>query len=538
MSERQTSRAHSPSFPTGSTHGTSASISANESNLISPARSLIRSSRVLLIIAIAILLFVDLEIFDDVVMGDKYSTHLNDDVEREEGKIDAGGSKSTWNGKRRNPLVAWKWGNVIDCCPLRIGSMFRKGESTLYDYLTNNLLEIADRAADDNFFSEFTFGALNDADDIIIDMKVDRIIRDIHSLVMINTNGEPLDFVLQNRFSSLPSSQKNDVRIIDIANILQARSHKCSQGILEYLNNQTTPMILLHGSAYTADNCGDGGIVAMSKIVEMLKSPSVLMYISSVSVLIHGSVKAIDQRLAASPKTLILPCGLHSSINSDSVYRYIRNIYINRSKKNNLLQITTANIPSSIHKYLLSTFNPPSEYTDNPGIDYFRSLSKSKFVLCTDIWKIDESLLVGAIPIVESHTNLNYVYWNLPVMFLDSFRSITPELLDDAYECFTMYRNKFKYEQLNIKYWRDMISLLIQGNSSVLPVSSFDNPYCNYRNGISQRWNETVIGEAFLRGDKQINLDIRDKLDIFRLPKEKYEIYLRLRQRRALRVAN
>ena len=152
------------------------------------------------------------------------------------------------------------------------------------------------------FFCELSLEVLKTNDDIIMDMNVDHIIRDIYlknessNSVITKYSGvldEPIDFILQNPYTSNLTAHK-EIRIIDIFNVLQAEEHKCSQSVVEYLNNESIPMILLHGSAYTADNCGDGGIVSMAKIADMLESSNVLMYISSVSVLLQGASKEIE----------------------------------------------------------------------------------------------------------------------------------------------------------------------------------------------------------------------------------------------------
>ena len=533
---------------TTSTTSSSASFSPTTSSRFS-----IRSLRFLfvglLIATLLALLLIDLEIFDDIVLGYRRPTPLNLDYEND-GTIGRRISRGNGNrgkvSKKDSPAVPRRWGSLLECCPLRLGTMFQKGESTLYDYFTGNQVDITDMDANDNFFCELSLEVLKTNDDIIMDMNVDHIIRDIYlknessNSVITKYSGvldEPIDFILQNPYTSNLTAHK-EIRIIDIFNVLQAEEHKCSQNIVEYLNNESIPMILLHGSAYTADNCGDGGIVSMAKIADMLESSNVLMYISSVSVLLQGASKEIDSRLASNPKTLILPSGLHNIINSASVFRYLQNICDNRWKKINLLQNPEAKVSPPVHEYLVSNFESSYESSNNPNSDYFRMLSESKFVICTDSWKIDESLLVGAIPIVETSVGLNYVYSNLPVLFLDSFQFITPELLEDAYTCFTLYANKFNYNQLNTKYWVDLISRVTQGNSSELPSLFPDNPYCNYKDGLSHKWNETVIGHVIMRGDRQLNLDIRDKLNIFRVPKEKYEVYRRHRHRYRQRRRN
>ena len=538
-------RAPSPSFSGSIADGGSHNDTGDVS---SPARFSMRLLHVSIISILVALFLLDLGIFDEIILGYKFPPGFNSkhDDTSEDGERDVAENGVVMDIGRRNPVVPYKWGTVIDCCPIRLGTMFQEGESTLYDYFTGKHEEIIHYASDDNFFCEFTMKAFNRSNDIIADMNVDRIIRSIHlgegdnaSVVTSQVEvAQPIDFVYHSPSPSSPSSsQMKGVRIVDISSILHARSHKCTQNILEYLNEQTMPIILLHGSVYTHDNCGDGGIVSMSRIVEMLESPNILMYISSVSVLIHGVVREIDQRLASSPKTLILPSGLHSSINSHSIHRYLRNVYVNRIRKINMLQVSSAKIALPLQEYLASTFKSSFGPSDNPDNDYFRSLSQSKFVLCTDIWKIDESLLFGAIPIVETSTGLNRVYSNLPVMFLDSFRSISPELLEDAYECFKIYANRYDYSHLNMNYWREtIIHLIRENNLTSLSSSSFDNPYCNYRDGKSHRWNETVVGYAFLRGDRQSALEIREKLNVHGLPKDKQYIYRPFRHSRTLRI--
>jgi len=78
--------------------------------------------------------------------------------------------------------------------------------------------------------------------------------------------------------------------------------------------------------------------------------------------------------------------------------------------------------------------------------DYTRKLSTYKYVIsppgnsidCHRIW---ESIYLGVIPIVEKHPALDFFY-DLPIMFVDSFKCLTVEFLEKEYKLIKLRSRK------------------------------------------------------------------------------------------------
>ncbi|MEM1282614.1 MAG: hypothetical protein AAGG81_03590, partial [Chlamydiota bacterium] len=66
---------------------------------------------------------------------------------------------------------------------------------------------------------------------------------------------------------------------------------------------------------------------------------------------------------------------------------------------------------------------------------------------CHRTW---ETLLMGAIPIVRSST-LDRMYEDLPVLIIDNWEEITPQLLNKTYEEFG--KNQFNLKKKFFDYW-------------------------------------------------------------------------------------
>jgi len=89
--------------------------------------------------------------------------------------------------------------------------------------------------------------------------------------------------------------------------------------------------------------------------------------------------------------------------------------------------------------------------------DFEIELNKHEYMLCppgngTDTHRLWECLYSGITPVVEkhqTHKNLN----DLPILFVDSFRDITKNLLLDNLE---LLKNK-NLDRLNVYYWRELI---------------------------------------------------------------------------------
>ncbi len=71
-----------------------------------------------------------------------------------------------------------------------------------------------------------------------------------------------------------------------------------------------------------------------------------------------------------------------------------------------------------------------------------------------DCFRNWEALLVGTIPIIKSGT-IDTLFTDLPVLIIDKWTDITPELLEQKWQEFTSKR--FNIEKLYIEYWAQKI---------------------------------------------------------------------------------
>jgi len=85
--------------------------------------------------------------------------------------------------------------------------------------------------------------------------------------------------------------------------------------------------------------------------------------------------------------------------------------------------------------------------------------TKYAFVACPhgnglDCHRQWEALCLGCIPVVK-RSSIDSIYEGLPVLIVDSWSDITPELLRSTVENFK--KRKFDYDRLLLSYWMNRI---------------------------------------------------------------------------------
>ena len=95
-----------------------------------------------------------------------------------------------------------------------------------------------------------------------------------------------------------------------------------------------------------------------------------------------------------------------------------------------------------------------------PFSGFIQELSRSKFVLSPEGNGIDchrtwEALYLGAIPVI-THSKIDPVFKNLPVLIIDNWNQITQEYLERKY--LEIKSKKYKMEKLYADYWFNKIS--------------------------------------------------------------------------------
>lgn len=69
-----------------------------------------------------------------------------------------------------------------------------------------------------------------------------------------------------------------------------------------------------------------------------------------------------------------------------------------------------------------------------------------------DTHRVWEALYLGVIPVLL-HSPIDKVYEGLPVLYVDRYEDVTPELLDDEYERLVLERDDWDRRQLSRAYW-------------------------------------------------------------------------------------
>ena len=94
---------------------------------------------------------------------------------------------------------------------------------------------------------------------------------------------------------------------------------------------------------------------------------------------------------------------------------------------------------------------------------YYEQIAEAKFVLCPsgmgyDTYRHWEVLLMGSIPVFESSPGFDRTFHKLPVVIVDNYDDITPELLEAKYAEFAARADElFDFTRLRKSYWMDMI---------------------------------------------------------------------------------
>lgn len=99
-----------------------------------------------------------------------------------------------------------------------------------------------------------------------------------------------------------------------------------------------------------------------------------------------------------------------------------------------------------------------------------------------DTYRLWETLLLGAIPIVESNVGFDRTYANLPVLVVRNYTQLTPLLLRTAHRCFLRHAHRYSYEHLTEQYWLAAVQRAVHTGSiqHISAAHPFRNKYCDF----------------------------------------------------------
>jgi hypothetical protein len=165
------------------------------------------------------------------------------------------------------------------------------------------------------------------------------------------------------------------------------------------------------------------------------------------------------------PKVFSIPLG---PVNKDEIANILRTTP-NMTNRTNLLFISNSDSETRlpITKRIISNFHGTVTNRYNDGVtNYYELLQMSKYILCPsglgwDTYRTGEALVLGAIPILETFyrkDGMYRAYDNLPVLWVDHYDNVTPELLEDEYPRILSKAREYTFEKLTNQYWIDLVN--------------------------------------------------------------------------------
>ena len=115
---------------------------------------------------------------------------------------------------------------------------------------------------------------------------------------------------------------------------------------------------------------------------------------------------------------------------------------------------------------------------------YHEFLSLSYAVLCVpglgyDTFRLWETLLSGSMPIIERGVGLDRSTYKLPVLLVDDFAYVTPELVRAAYVEALYHADKWDYKRITQRWWEKML-IKVSENGTTAALSKLFPPLKSY----------------------------------------------------------
>lgn len=109
---------------------------------------------------------------------------------------------------------------------------------------------------------------------------------------------------------------------------------------------------------------------------------------------------------------------------------------------------------------------------------FFIKVIESAAVLCMpglgyDSYRVWETLLLGAMPVIERGCGMDRTFWKLPVILVDDFADVTPELVHSAYVEALYRREEWEYRRLLKSFWKEVFYSVARAKSSQLLFDLF-----------------------------------------------------------------
>ena len=196
--------------------------------------------------------------------------------------------------------------------------------------------------------------------------------------------------------------------------------------------------------------CGDSDRIALVR--RLLDSPALVrLFVTQWSCISH-------------PKITFIPVGVGPAEKAAALWRVMDRAMTQSPARSRKLVINNSGWKhrAAINALVGSKFNPPvlNEYSQFATQELaYESFLTSKFVLsppglgydCHRTWEV---LYLGGIPVMErSGGDWDSLFADLPVVFVDSFDEITPQLLEERYAEIMNSCDIFHFEKLRYSHW-------------------------------------------------------------------------------------
>ncbi len=162
------------------------------------------------------------------------------------------------------------------------------------------------------------------------------------------------------------------------------------------------------------------------------------------------------------PKLIPIPIG-GGSLSQSGKEAYIRELMLNPAEKETLLYINFKPDNHPERARALNYFADKSFCSiDKPcsSQEFLERVSRAKYVLCPqgnglDTHRVWETLLLGSIPILK-HNELDPLYSDLPILFVNDWSEVSEELLQRRYA--ELKNGSYNFEKLMADYWLKLIN--------------------------------------------------------------------------------
>ena len=214
------------------------------------------------------------------------------------------------------------------------------------------------------------------------------------------------------------------------------------------------------------------GLSSQQLVQDFLDNPSVLMFVVSG----HNNI--------THPKLVSMPLGPTSAHHCNKAANMVvreNEMEINKFRKRSLLFTAGSNwkFRPAIRECVNGNMKGEMVIRSKLSADKFMAtVIESAAVLCMpglgyDSYRIWETLLLGAMPVLEKGCGMDRTFWKLPVLLVDDFAYVNPEIIHSAYLEALYRRDEWEYYRLTKRFWKKLITGVAKAKDNRLLLDLF-----------------------------------------------------------------